>query len=298
MRNVRKESASHRKRRPATSPQAHTSRQHDAESLSSSIELRRSTRLVNSLPRSDYSLSERWSYGTDVYETRYDTLDSKHGDIPHTAGEHSKRRRTSLNDKKKGRKRSSSRTTECVAYCTRSRTALKPESVCEPPKSISAQAPQRPLHLAAAATAAQRVSNQSEGGLLPLDERDYAYSPFSSSTVTDLLDSDYSVYSPTASRRKGKKRKRPSHRSLSNRKSGHCLLGSEEPKKSKVERWTKETAASKNTFGERGSLERHSAKVPPGAPTCTYSLRKRYNRDLGPPSSTVVNDTSGKYLIT
>ncbi|XP_045486330.1 E3 ubiquitin-protein ligase TRIP12 isoform X3 [Pieris rapae] len=292
LRNVRKASTSRRNKRTLTSPHPHTSREADPESPSSNIELRRSSRLVNSLPRSDYSLSERWSYGTDVYETRYDTSDSKQGDTPHTAGEHSKRRRTSLNDKKKPKRHLSSKISECIAYCTRSRTALRSESVCELPKNTNAQPAQRPTHIATTSSALQAASNPSEGGLLPLDERDYVYSPFSSSTVTDLLDSDYSVYSPTANRRKGKKRKRPSHRSLSTRKSSYCLFEIEEPKKYKTEVRAKDPADTKITFSERASLDQDTGKDPLSSPTCTYSLRKRHNRDLGPPTSTVVNDSS------
>ncbi|CAK1548387.1 unnamed protein product [Leptosia nina] len=302
-RQERKASSSRRSRRNATSPQPHTSRQPfgptpDSEPFN--VELRRSSRLVNSLPRSDYSISERWSYGTDVYETRYDTPESKHGDTPrHTAGEQPKRRRTLSYDKKKSKRHSLSTTSaaiECVAYRTRSRTALNSsESVCEQVLNNTSIHPQYRLpNQFATSTPTQQPLHKTEGGLLPLDERDYAYSPFSSSTVTELLDSDYSVYSPTTSRRKGKKRKRPSHRSLSNRKSS-TYFSIEECKKPKVDTRTKEALETgKSIFSEKGTPEQDSEKVDAlsAQASCTYLLRKRHNRDLGPPTSTVVSDNT------
>ncbi|XP_038209135.1 E3 ubiquitin-protein ligase TRIP12 isoform X3 [Zerene cesonia] len=308
LRQVRKASRSRRSRRNATSPLPRTHRHPSGRVPDSephtNVELRRSSRLVNSLPRSDYSISERWSYGTDVYETRYDTTEYKHGDTPrHSAGEYSKRRRTSSHDKKKNKRHSTSNSStadECVAFCTRSRTALKStESVCEQvPNNINtATTPRSSLNQSTATTSTQQVPlNQSEGGLLPLDERDFAYSPFSSSTITELLDSDYSVYSPTASRRKGKKRKRSTHRSLSHRKSSSCLIDIEEcRKKFKIDSHTKEIPeTNKNTFSDRGIPEQEPEKVDTlsGQTACTYLLRNRHNRDLGPPTSTVISDST------
>ncbi|XP_072935782.1 E3 ubiquitin-protein ligase TRIP12 isoform X2 [Epargyreus clarus] len=309
LRQVRKASRSRGNRRNVTSPLPRSSHRHSSGRATDSeprrhVELRRSSRLVSTLPRSDYSISERWSYGTDVYETRYDTTDLRTGDTAKSsANSHSKRGRTSSYDRKRQKSNTfsnSSTPDECVAFCTRSRTALKSsESVCEQhPNNLKSQSLSRfSLNQTATSTSTQQAPlNQSEGGLLPLDERDFAYSPFSSSTITELLDSDYSVYSPTANRRKGKKRKRSGHRSLSHRKSNNCLLDLDEcTKKFKIDphrevpETSKETAPGRRTPDlepERG--ENTSTSQTP----CTYLLRKRHNRDLGPPTSTVISDSA------
>lgn len=296
LRQVRQASHSRRSRRNVTSPlprstsQYSSSRVSDAEP-SSNVELRRSSRL-NSLPRSDYSITERWSYGADVYETRCDTVEYKSGDSKKSYS-HKKRGHTSSHDRKK-RKHTSRE--ECVAYCTRSRTAHKSsESASEQiPINLKSQASNLILNQNLPATS---TVNNTESGLLPLDDRDFAYSPFSSSTVTELLDSDYSVYSPTAHRRKGKKRKRSSHRSLSSRKSSSCLINYDQCKKRiKIDSNGKETTKTKDTSNTICKYEHE--KVDPsisGQASCTYLLRNRHNRDLGPPTSTVVSDYSGKH---
>lgn len=299
LRQVRRTSESRRSRRDATSPpprsaSRHSSRVSDPEPHA----LRRSSRLINSLPRSDYSLSERWSYGADVYETRCDAA-QKAGDTHKSSTVYLKRGRTSSHDRKR-RKSGSNNNKECVAYCTRSRTALKStESACEQTTNSlkSHTVTQLPSNQNAPAVPIQQ--SQPESGLLPLDERDFAYSPFSSSTVTDLLDSDYSVYSPTANRRKGKKRKRSVHRSLSSRKSSSCLLNVEECKKKfKIDSFSKESSETSDVSSNKTyNLERETERVeqPPASqtPPCTYLLRNRHHRDLGPPTSTVISDNTG-----
>lgn len=304
---MRKVSHSRRSRRNVTSssPRASrnsTGRTFDAEPQAQ-VELRRSSRLVNTLPRSDYSLSERWSYGTDVYETRYDTTDYKHGDTSKSSIDYPKRGRTSSHDRKKQKIHTTSinnPTDECVAHCTRSRTALKSsESVCEQvPNSVKSHSFVRNVsNQSPVETSTQQQSlNQAEGGLLPLDERDYAYSPFSSSTITELLDSDYSVYSPTVTRRKGKKRKRSTHRSLSHRKSNIFIDIEECRKKLKIdshkeveEHSKSEVTESRTSDDEPDKLEATSS----AQASCTYRLRNRHNRDLGPPTSTVISDNTG-----
>ncbi|CAH2068887.1 unnamed protein product, partial [Iphiclides podalirius] len=297
LRQVRQASRSRRNRRNATSPlprstNRHSGRATDAEPRKH-VELRRSSRLVNSLPRSDYSISERWSYGADFYETRYDTS----GD----AWKYSKANRNPSHERKEHTRHSTSTSgtaEECVAYCTRSRTALRSsESVCEQvPNSIKTQPLSRvPLNQSSTATPAQDCqANQPEGGLLPLDERDFAYSPFSSSTITELLDSDYSVYSPTASRRKGKKRKRSSHRSLSNRKS-NCLLELEDCKKKfKIDPYKEVDETSEDAISDsRAEYDtERSESATASHSSCTYLLRNRQNRELGPPTATVISDNS------
>ncbi|XP_034824158.1 E3 ubiquitin-protein ligase TRIP12 isoform X2 [Maniola hyperantus] len=306
LRQVRKVSRSRRSRRNVTSPLPRTNRPSTSRStfdadLRTRVELRRSSRLVNTLPRSDYSISERWSYGTDVYETRYDTTDGDHSKTPTTVATPRKRSRTSSHDKKKHKRHptatNSNPADECVAYCTRSRTALKSsESVSEQkPTTSKPNTLARPSsnHNTSESTNQQQLSNHSEGGLLPLDERDFAYSPFSSSTITELLDSDYSVYSPTASRRKGKKRKRSTHRSLSHRKS-HCLIDLEYRKKFKIDPLKESAETSRDNISESRipEYETERAPAPSTQPTCTYRLRNRHNRDLGPPTSTVISDTA------
>lgn len=294
MRQVRHSSHNRRNRRNVTSPLPRSTSRHSSSRRADPVELRRSSRLISSLPRSDYSITERWSYGTDVYETRCDTADFKSGDIPKSV--HPKRGRTSSHDRKKRKSHSISNnsTDECVAYCTRSRTALKStESACEQlPNSLKAHTIEYSQD--ATATSTQQL-NQTEG-LLPLEDRDFAYSPFSSSTVTELLDSDYSVYSPTANRRKGKKRKRSGHRSLSNRKSS-CLINLEEcSKKFKIDPHSKEVAETSKEFGESKVYNIESEKV--DQPTSrTYLLRNRHHRDLGPPTSTVISDHSGNISL-
>ncbi|XP_039765934.1 E3 ubiquitin-protein ligase TRIP12 isoform X2 [Pararge aegeria] len=306
LRQVRKVSRGRRSRRNVTSPLPRTNRHSargtpDADLRTHEVELRRSSRLVNTLPRSDYSISERWSYGTDVYETRYDTTDGDNSQNPTT---HRKRSRTSSHDKKKHKSHTTSNsnlTDECVAYCTRSRTALKSsESVSE--QKLTAPKPDtlpRPSsnHNATESTnqQQQQLLNQTEGGLLPLDERDFAYSPFSSSTITELLDSDYSVYSPTASRRKGKKRKRSTQRSLSHRKS-NCLIDLDDyRKKFKIDplKVSAETS-SKDSISESRIPEYETETAPSTQAFCSYRLRNRHNRDLGPPTSTVISDNTAR----
>ncbi|CAB3231314.1 unnamed protein product [Arctia plantaginis] len=294
LRQVRRTSHSRRSRRNVTSPLPRsTSRQSSRASDAEPVELRRSSRLISTLPRSDYSITERWSYGTDVYETRCDTTDFKGGDT-HNSSVHPKRGRTSSHDRKKRKSISNNKSAEeCVAYCTRSRTALKlSESACEQNSHSlkSHTLPYFPLNQNATVTSTQ--ANQSEGGLLPLDERDFAYSPFSSSTVTELLDSDYSVYSPTASRRKGKKRKRSSHRSLSSRKSS-CLFNLDEyRKKFKIDPQSKDDTDTNSTEKTSSKYETDKAEHPSATQTsCTYLLRKR-NSNFGPPTSTVISENS------
>ncbi|CAK1600018.1 unnamed protein product [Parnassius mnemosyne] len=309
LRQVRQASRSRRNRRNVTSPLPRSANRHlnrvtDTEPRKQ-VELRRSSRLVNTLPRSDYSISERWSYGADFYETRYDTrydTDYKSGDSwKYSSSTNSKRGRNSSYDRKKQKHHStsaSSTTEECVAYCTRSRTALKTtESVCEQlPNNLKDQTlSQLSLNQDTTATSIQEFQlNQTEGGLLPLDERDFAYSPFSSSTITELLDSDYSVYSPTANRRKGKKRKRSSHRSLSSRKS-NCLLDLEDCKKKfKIDPYKEVDETSEDAISD--SRPEYDSERPESASashsSCTYLLRNRHNRELGPPTSTVISDNS------
>ncbi|CAG4963376.1 unnamed protein product [Parnassius apollo] len=305
LRQVRQASRSRRNRRNVTSPlprsvNRHLNRDTETEPRKQ-VELRRSSRLVNTLPRSDYSISERWSYGADFYETRYDT-DYKSGDSwKYSSSTNSKRGRNSSYDRKKQKHHStstSSTTEECVAYCTRSRTALKStESVCEQlPNNLKPQTLSRlSFNQNATATSIQEFQlNQTEGGLLPLDERDFAYSPFSSSTITELLDSDYSVYSPTANRRKGKKRKRPSHRSLSSRKSNFLLDLEDCKKKFKIDPYKEVDETSEDAFSD--SRPEYDSERPESASashsSCTYLLRNRHYRELGPPSSTVISDNS------
>ncbi|XP_022824637.1 E3 ubiquitin-protein ligase TRIP12 isoform X2 [Spodoptera litura] len=294
LRQVRRTSHSRRSRRNVTSPLPRSTSRHSSSRVSDAephahVELRRSSRLINTLPRSDYSITERWSYGTDVYETRCDTTEFKGGDA-HKSSVHPKRGRTSSHDRKKRKTISNNSAEECVAYCTRSRTALKSsESACEQiPNNLKPNTlTQQPLNQNATATSTQ--PDQSEGGLLPLDERDFAYSPYSSSTVTELLDSDYSVYSPTASRRKGKKRKRSAHRSLSSRKSS-CLPNVEEcRKKFKIDSHSKDETDTSST-GRSSKHELDKADLPSSS-SCTYLLRNR-NSHLGPPTSTVISDQS------
>lgn len=298
LRQVRRASHSRRSRRNVTSPLPRSTSRHSSSRVSDaepSVELRRSSRLINTLPRSDYSITERWSYGTDVYETRCDTTTEFKGGDAHKSSVHRKRGRTSSHDRKKRKTISTNSAEECVAYCTRSRTALKfSESACEQiPNNFKPQTlTQLPLNQNATATSAQ--APQPEGGLLPLDERDFAYSPYSSSTVTELLDSDYSVYSPTASRRKGKKRKRSAHRSLSSRKSS-CLLNIDEcRKKFKIDSHSKdETDTSSTGRSSKHELEKVDL-VSPTLTSCTYLLRNRHSH-LGPPTSTVISDSGNLY---
>ncbi|XP_041974550.1 E3 ubiquitin-protein ligase TRIP12 [Aricia agestis] len=288
LRQVRKASRSHRRRH--ASPASRTRRTPSrADEPRTHVELRRSSRLVNTLPRSDYS-TERWSYGTDVYETRYDTP-YRHGD---SKGGHSKRARTSSYERKKLKRLSSSTsaTDECVAYCTRSRTALKSESASEQPSKLNWKPNTPNSSLNISETRQDSTLNQLEG-LLPLDERDFAYSPFSSSTITDLLDSDYSVYSPTTSRRKGKKRKRSTHRSLSHRRSNYLIDFEECKKKFKIESDKEIPESSKDSAAKSGTLDYETGKFEPLSCqiSCTYRLRNRPH--LGPPTSTVISDSAG-----
>ncbi|XP_063829327.1 E3 ubiquitin-protein ligase TRIP12 [Ostrinia nubilalis] len=305
LRQVRQVSRSRRNRHNVTSPLPRSTSRHSSSrsradnEAQAHVELRRSSRLINSLPRSDYSITERWSYGADVYETRCDTADYKSGDTDKsTANLYPKRGRTSSHDRKKRKSHSISTnsTDECVAYCTRSRTALKStESACEQtPTSLKVQTlSQISVNQDATATSTQQSQLNSEGGLLPLEDRDFAYSPFSSSTVTELLDSDYSVYSPTASRRKGKKRKRSSHRSLSSRK---CLDNLEDcRKKFKIDSHSKELEDPSKDAPVDSRIKQETDKVDHATASqasCAYLLRNRYNRDLGPSTSTVIRDNS------
>ncbi|XP_050553477.1 E3 ubiquitin-protein ligase TRIP12 isoform X4 [Spodoptera frugiperda] len=95
--------------------------------------------------------------------------------------------------------------------------------------------------------------------------------------------------SPTASRRKGKKRKRSAHRSLSSRKSS-CLLNVEEcRKKFKIDSHSKDETDTSST-GRSSKHELDKADLP-SATSCTYLLRNR-NSHLGPPTSTVISDQS------
>ncbi|XP_052747423.1 E3 ubiquitin-protein ligase TRIP12 [Bicyclus anynana] len=306
LRQVRKVSRSRRSRRNVASPLPRTHRRSsrstlDADLRTQEVELRRSSRLVNTLPRSDYSISERWSYGTDVYETRYDTTDGDNSKAPTTPR---KRSRTSSHEKKKHKSHTapdSNPTAECVAYCTRSRTALNSnKSASEHQPTDKPDAPPRPTsnHNASVSTnhQQQQLLNQPEGGLLPLDERDFAYSPFSSSTITELLDSDYSVYSPTASRRKGKKRKRSTHRSLSHRKS-NCLIDLDDYKKKfKIDPVKESAETSRDNISvsriPEYELERTAALSTQAI--CTYRLRNRHNRDTEAPTSTVISDNTAR----
>lgn len=283
-------------RRNVTSPLPRSTSRHSPSRLSDAellphVELRRSSRL-NSLPRSDYSITERWSYGADVYETRCHTTEYKSGDT-NKLSTHTKRKqgRASSHDRKKRKTNSNTASEECVAYCTRSRTALKSsESACEQTLvGLKPQSSQLPLSLNCTATSTS--VNQSEGGLLPLDDRDFVYSPFSSSTVTELLDSDHSVYSPTATRRKGKKRKRSSHRSLSRKNS--CLINFDEYKKKiKVEPKDKKSVVT-SIFSSTFNHEPEKVDLLTATQTaCAYPLRNRHNRDFGPPTSTVVSEYS------
>ncbi|CAH0747219.1 unnamed protein product [Diatraea saccharalis] len=307
LRQVRQVSHSRRNRRNVTSPLPRSTIRYSSGHADNEphphTELRRSSRLVNSLPRSDYSITERWSYGADVYETRCDTVDFKSGDTEKSnLSSYTKRGRTSLHDRKKRKSHSiSNGTEECIAYCTRSRTALKStESACELlPDSLKEQTLSQTLvNQEAIDTSAQQLPlNHSEGGLLPLEDRDFAYSPFSSSTVTELLDSDYSVYSPTATRRKGKKRKRSSHRSLSSRKNSSCLLNLEECKKKfKIDPYSKDLSDnSKEALGDTRIPKQETEKVDQATASqgaCAYSLRNRNLRDLGSSTSTVICDSS------
>ncbi|XP_026324123.1 E3 ubiquitin-protein ligase TRIP12 isoform X4 [Hyposmocoma kahamanoa] len=299
LRQVRRASHSRRSKRHATSPLSRSASRHSrgdrdaAAEPHARLELRRSSRLVSALPRSDYSLSERWSYGTDVYETRCEPL-HRPGDHSYSYS-HAKRARTSSHDKKKRKGHSVSHTTadECVAYCTRSRTALRSsESVCEHiPNSLKAHSLS---NYSLNETTPSTQLNSTEGGLLPLDERDFAYSPFSSSTVTDLLDSDYSTYSPRASRKKGKKRKRSAHRSLSSRKS--YLINFEECRKRlKIDPQSKDlpdTSKETSVEGRASRQEFDKADVSASQSPCSYLLRNRSHRDLGPPTATVTSDTA------
>ncbi|XP_048481765.1 E3 ubiquitin-protein ligase TRIP12 isoform X3 [Plutella xylostella] len=235
-------------------------------------EPRRSSRLVSAQPRSDYSLAERWSYGADVtYETRL-------GDQPSAAA---KRPRTSSHDRKKHKSHSFSSTDDCIAYCTRSRTALRTsESACEP--DVNPAPPEPPA----------TPAHPSAEGLLPLDERDYAYSPYSSSTVTELVDSDYSVYSPTTHRSKGKKRKRSTHRSLPTRKNSYTLSLEGYTKKFKIDLQKEAAETSKEAAAEwKYSCDARAEPSQP-SPACAYPLRSRPPRDLGPPTATVTRDHS------
>lgn len=302
---MRRASHSRRSKRHATSPLSRSTSRHSRGDLDDAIEpharleLRRSSRLVSALPRSDYSLSERWSYGADVYETRCEPL-HRLGDHSYTHS-HAKRARTSSHDKKKRKTHSASHTTadECVAYCTRSRTALRSsESVCEHiPNNLKARSLSNYSLNQTAAPSSQL--NSTEGGLLPLDERDFAYSPFSSSTVTDLLDSDYSTYSPRASRKKGKKRKRSAHRSLSSRKS--YLINFEECRKRlKIDPQSKDltdTSKEASVEGRASRQETDKADLSASQSPCSYLLRNRSHRDLGPPTATVTSDTGNHFNL-
>lgn len=303
LRQVRRASHSRRSKRHASSPLSRSASRHSGSAAErdpeqhARAELRRSSRLVNALPRSDYSITERWSYGADVYETRCEPSHHKGGDHFNSTS-HPKRPRLSSYDKKRHSHPTKWIDTadECVAHFTRSRTALKlTESVCEPKQDSLKEQSLTNSSLNQNATVTLAQPNQTEGGLLPLDERDFAYSPFSSSTVTDLLDSDCSVYSPTASRRKGKKRKRSGHHSLSFRKSSSLLNFDECRKKLKIDSHSKEVAetseqaaADSRPYRFDTDTAEHSSNA-----SCTYLLRNRSNRDLGPPTSTVTADNTG-----
>ncbi|KAJ2943828.1 hypothetical protein O0L34_g8156 [Tuta absoluta] len=282
LRQVRQASHSRRSKRHATSPLPRSAtrpsgRRADREPspATARVEPRRSERLVSALPRSDYSITERWSYGADVYETRCEPAGE-----PESA--HRRRRYSSHEHDKRAHSTAADDGAECVAHCTRSRTALKSsESVCEQlQNSFSVQS------LSNTSTVTSAQLNQGEG-LLPLDERDFAYSPFSSSTVTDLLDSDYSTYSPRASRKKGKKRKRSSHRSLSHRKNSYLVNLEECRKRLKIDHPGKDSSETKEAYDSRTS--RHDSERVDQA--CAYSLRNR-SRDFGPPTATVTTDTA------
>ncbi|KAI5642254.1 WWE domain-containing protein [Phthorimaea operculella] len=282
LRQVRQASHSRRSKRHATSATRPSARRAHREPspATARVEPRRSERLVSALPRSDYSITERWSYGADVYETRCEPAgepESAHRRRRYSSHEHDKRAHSTA------AAAAADVGAECVAHCTRSRTALKSsESVCEQlQNSFSVQS------LSNTSTVTSTQLNQGEG-LLPLDERDFAYSPFSSSTVTDLLDSDYSTYSPRASRKKGKKRKRSSHRSLSHRKNSYLVNLEECRKRLKIDHPGKDSSEPKEAYDSRTS--RHdSDRVDQSA--CAYSLRNR-SRDFGPPTATVTTDTA------
>lgn len=310
LRQVRKASRSRRNKRNLISPIPRNNHQlpsHAAEAEPhTQVELRRSSRLINTLPRSDYSISERWSYGTDVYETRYDTADFKQGDSTKSStGISSKRSRASSYGRKKHKSLSSAGTNssdECVAYCTRSRTALKSrESACEQALDSPNQSTNLPLPLDQndSLIQSQQLSHSQAEGLLPLDERDFAYSPFSSSTITELLDSDYSVYSPTTTgRRKGKKRKRSAHRSLSHRKSNYLLDFEECRKKFKTESHREVSESVKDHVTNISIPEYEPDRGEVSLQSCSYRLRNRHNRDLGPPTSTVISENTGMSILS
>lgn len=241
------------------------------ESSPHALELRRSSRLGHH-SRSDYSLAERWSYGPDVtYETRYDT--ARAGDRTDK-----RRKRVSTSDRyRKKRKLSLPDEEDCVAHCTRSRTARKSNgSACELTQDLTTDCldATRDLHLT------------ESGGLLPLEDRDFAYSPFSSA-VTELSDSEYSVYSPTSRRSKGKKRKRSTHRLLSHRKNSYLLNLEECNKRHKLDSHKDQH----NKTREDGEY-RPSANLSLPNLQCAYQLRNR--RELGGPTATVTRDPSGK----
>lgn len=270
-------------------------------------ELRRSSRLVNHFPRSDYTFAERWSYGPDVtFETRYDTPDYKTRDERSPAAGHHKRGRTSSHDRKKRKTNSVlsvDNTDDCVAYCTRSRTALKSnESACDLVLNKSHNTTPDLGYSSTLNTSQFNTqfpfTNQGEGGLLPLEDRDFAYSPFSTSTVTDLIDSDYSVYSPTTSRNKGKKRKRSAHRSLSNRKNNYLVnLEQYTHKKFKIES-SKESKEPQDYTDWKGVNQEGEHKSETSQSVCSYPLRNRHNHpESGQPTSTVTRDSSGIYLF-
>lgn len=256
------------------------------ERKESRLELRRSSRLV---PRSDYALTERWSYGADVtYETRYDTTHSKSGDANKPTAAYKKRARFSSYEQKQRHTTSTSNTSvteECVAFCTRSRTARKgSESASEPLRGTRAQTELNHTNTTS------NSNTQAEGGLLPLDDRDFSYSPFSTSTVTDLIDSDYSVYSPTTHRRKGKKRKRSAHRA--------SLINLDDCRKRlKVDSLREVAYSGHESLESKSKAERDRVETeqnPLGQASCSYPLRNRHHRDL---PATVTSDSSGKYNI-
>lgn len=256
-------------------------------------ELRRSFRLVSALPRSDYSITERWSYGTDIYETRYDTSEYSAGDDttkPSTSSQKKRGRTSSHHHESHDRKKqkthsftSNGAADECIAFCTRSRTAVKPGgSACvKSPNSVQPQTfnPVPSNHdstLSSTEANAQFSLNNSESGLLPLDERDFAYSPFSSSTDSDSLDSDCSVYSPKSSRRKGSKRKRSSQ-SLSSKKSSYLIRGS-----------SKRIKIGKSTVGVTGDTKLFHPDREGDTPQKSvnrYSLRKTNPRHSDQPGN-------------
>lgn len=258
--------------RRASQSRRHGSPPHAASHVEP-VGLRRSSRLVSSLPRSDYALAERWSYGPDVtYETRYDTA----GDA---AKPPSKRGRSSLPERKKRKLNQD----DCIAHCTRSKTATKAnDSVSELTANTSKDLGYSSI---LNTTAAQLpFINQSEGGLLPLEDRDFAYSPFSSSTVTDLIDSDYSVYSPKANRNKGKKRKRSTGRPNSRKNSYLASLEILTHKRFKEDPHKSSTSSSHAAW--QASQEAENSQS-----FCTYPLRNRRNstHDLLPTRTCTVS---------